>query len=260
MKTLEKMSFSRRLQVIISFVFYIIFALFMAYQIVQAKTISIKIVLLLFSILILGVALYSEYLKHLFSEAIKTITIDLNPEQAMEKFNHLLKKDVFHAYKNDKKIFDTLYYMDQMQYNECLNHLQENYKFFHSSADQLLIYHYTNFYCSYMVGDSVTAQSEYKKLKRMRDTKVKGIRVSPLYNWEFIDGLYLMSRKDYKQSFNVLKSVNTQNMNLREKAQYYYHFAQLCSKTKDNNLKNHYVHEIKNIHGSSNVCLKGVRL
>lgn len=260
MKTLEKMSFSKKLQRVLSFVFYIIFAIFMAYQIVQAKAISVKIVLSLLSILILGVALYSEYLKYLYSEAIKTITIDLDPEKAMQKFNHLLKKDFFHAYKNDKKIFDTLYYMDQMQYKECLDHLQENYKFFHSSADQLLIYHFTNFYCSYMVGDSETSQSEYKKLKRMRDTKVKGVRVSPLYNWEFIDGLYLLSKKDYKQSFNVMKTVNTQNMNLREKALYYYHFAQLCSKTKDNNLKNHYVHEIKNLNGSSNICLKGVRL
>lgn len=260
MKTLEKMSFSKSLQIILPFVFYIIFALFMIYQIVQAKTILIKIILLLLSVLILGVALYSEYLKYLYRKAIKIITIDLNPEKAMQEFDHLLKKDVFHAYKNDKKIFDTLYYMDQMQYKECLNHLQENYKFFHSSADQLLIYHYTNFYCSYMVDDYATAQSEYNKLERMRNTKVKGIRISPLYNWEFMDGLYLMSRKDYKQSLNVFKSVNTQNMNLREKVQYYYHFAQLCSKIKDKNLKKHYVHEMKELHGSSNICLKGVNL
>ncbi len=32
-----------------------------------------------------------------------------------------------------------------------------------------------------------------------------------------MDAVYLVSRKDYKQSLNVFKSVNTENMNPREK-------------------------------------------
>lgn len=156
-----------------------------------------------------------------------------------------------------KKIFDTLYYIDQMQYKKCLEHIEENSKFFHSSIDQLLIYHYTKFYCSFMLNDLECTKQEYNKLERMRNTKIKGAKVSPLFNWEFMDAIYLISRKDYKQSYNVFKSVNTDNMNPREKVQYYYQFGLLCNKIKEKNLYNNYKNKIINLKGLSNTCKKG---
>lgn len=257
MKTLEKMSFSQNAQQIISYTFYILFAGYSIYKIIQAEFISTKILFIILLIIILGISLYSEYLKHLYRKAIKTIAYDLNPEKANEQFNELLKKDVFHAYKNDKKIFDTLYYIDQMQYAKCLKHIEENSKFFHSTIDQLLIYHYTKFYCSFMLNDLECAKQEYNKLERMRNTKVKGAKVSPLFNWEFMDAVYLVSRKDYKQSLNVFKSVNTENMNPREKAQYYYQFGLLCNKIKEKHLCENYKNKIITLKGLSNTCKKG---
>lgn len=257
MKSLEKLSFSQNAQQIISYTFYILFAGFSVYKIIQVEFISIKILFIILLVIILGVALYSEYLKRLYKKAIKTIAFDLDPEKANEQFKKLLNKDVFHAYNNDKKIFDTLYYIDQMQYKKCLEHIEDNSKFFHSSIDQLLIYHYTKFYCSFMSNDLKCAKQEYNKLERMRNTKVKGARVSPLFNWEFMDAIYLISRKDYKQSYNVFKSVNTDNMNPREKVQYYYQFALLCNKIKDKNLYKNYKNKIINLKGLSNTCKKG---
>ena len=257
MKSLEKMSFSQNAQQIISYAFYILFAGYSIYKIFQAKFMSTKILVIIRLIIILGVALYSEYLKHLYKKAIKTIAFDLDPEKANDKFNTLLKKDVFHAYNNDKKIFDTLYYIDQMEYKKCLEHIEENTKFFHSTVDQLLIYHYTKFYCSFMLNDLECAKQEYNKLERMRNTKVKGAKVSPLFNWEFMDAIYLVSRKDYKQSLNVFKSVNTENMNPREKAQYYYQFAMLCNKIKEKSLSENYKNKIITLKGLSNTCKKG---
>ena len=257
MKSLEKMSFSQNAQQIISYAFYILFAGYSIYKIFQAKFMSTKILFIILLIIILGVALYSEYLKHLYKKAIKTIAFDLDPEKANDKFNTLLKKDVFHAYNNDKKIFDTLYYIDQMEYKKCLEHIEENTKFFHSTVDQLLIYHYTKFYCSFMLNDLECAKQEYNKLERMRNTKVKGAKVSPLFNWEFMDAIYLVSRKDYKQSLNVFKSVNTENMNPREKAQYSYQFAMLCNKIKEKSLSENYKNKIITLKGLSNTCKKG---
>lgn len=103
MKPLEKMSFSQNAQQIISYVFYILFAGFSIYKIIQVEFLSTKILFIILLVIILAVALYSEYLKHLYRKAIKTIAYDLNPERANEQFNELLKKDVFHAYNNDKK-------------------------------------------------------------------------------------------------------------------------------------------------------------
>ena len=138
-----------------------------------------------------------------------------------------------------------------------LEHIEENSKFFHSSIDQLLIYHYTKFYCSFMLNDLECTKQEYNKLERMRNTKIKGAKVSPLFNWEFMDAIYLISRKDYKQSYNVFKSVNTDNMNPREKVQYYYQFGLLCNKIKEKNLYNNYKNKIINLKGLSNTCKKG---
>lgn len=97
MKPLEKMSFSQNSQQIISYVFYILFAGFSIYKIIQVEFLSTKILFIILLVIILAVALYSEYLKHLYKhlyrKAIKTIAYDLNPERANEQFNELLKKD-----------------------------------------------------------------------------------------------------------------------------------------------------------------------
>ena len=91
MKPLEKMSFSQNAQQIISYTFYILFAGYSIYKIIQAEFISTKILFIILLIIILGIALYSEYLKHLYRKAIKTIAYDLNPEKANEQFNELSK-------------------------------------------------------------------------------------------------------------------------------------------------------------------------
>lgn len=103
MKTLEKMSLSQNAQQIISYTFYILFAGYSIYKIIQTEFISTKILFIILLIIILGISLYSEYLKHLYRKAIKTIAYDLNPEKANEQFNELLKKTYFTPIKMIKK-------------------------------------------------------------------------------------------------------------------------------------------------------------
>lgn len=260
MKSLEKMSFTYNTRNIISFLFYIVFGVFTIIQIIHTPTYSSKIFYLILLILILGVALYSEYLKYIYRKAIKVIAFDLDAKKGEEIFETLLKKDIFHSYKNDKKIFDTLYYIDQMKFEECLEYIEKHSKFFHSSIDQLLIYHYTKFYCSYNLGNYNIAKEEYSKLERMKNQKTKGAKVSPIYNWEFIDSVYLSSKKDYKQSLNTFKTVNTQNMNNREKVHYYYQCAVVCLKLKDRVQATKYIEYIKKLDGKSQICKEGEAL
>ncbi len=260
MKTLEKMSLTQYAQNITSIIFYIVFAIFTFIQIIHATNAPSKIFYFILLILILGIALYSEYLKYLFKQAIYALTFDLDAEKGKRTFEKLLRKDIFHSYKNDKKIFDTLYYIDQMKFQECLDFIEENSQFFHSSIDQLLIYHYTKFYCSYNLENYKITKEEYSKLERMKSQKIKGTKVSPLYNWEFIDSIYLSSKKDYKQSLNTFKTVNTQNMNNREKVHYYYQYAMESLKTKDQTQTSKYIHYIKQCNGKSAICKKGESL
>ena len=80
MKTLEKMSFSQNAQQIISYTFYILFAGYSIYKIIQTEFISTKILFIILLIIILGISLYSEYLKHLYRKAIKTIAYEFQEE------------------------------------------------------------------------------------------------------------------------------------------------------------------------------------
>ena len=260
MKIFEKLSYTNNTRRIISFIFYLVFAVFVLSQIVKTEVMLHRILYILLLVLVLGMALFSEYLKLLYEKAIKTIAFDLDPELAMEKYDHLNKLDKFKAYKNSKLIFDTLYYIDQMEYDKCLQHLQDNYKFFHASLDQLLIYHFTNFYCSFMTDDLETAKAEYQKLLRMKNAKSKGNKVSPLYNWEFLDAIYQFARKEYKQAYNSFKTVNTVNMNPREQVQYSMQFARLCKKINKTNTLDENLSKIKAMNGKSKTCLEIERI
>ena len=49
----------------------------------------------------------------------------------------------------------------------------------------------------------------------------------------------------------------TQNMNPREKIQYYYQFTLLCNKIKEKHLCENYKNKIITLKGLSNTCKKG---
>ena len=260
MKIFEKMSYTKNTRRIISFIFYLIFTVFVLAQVFKTDILLHRILYLVLLAIVLGMALFSEYLKLCYEKAIKTLAFDLDPELAMKQYERLNSLDKFKAYRNSKLIFDTLYYIDQMEYSRCLKHLEENYKFFHASLDQLLIYHFTSFYCSFMTEDLETAKTEYQKLLRMKNAKSKGNKVSPLYNWEFLDALYQFARKEYKQSYNTFKTVNTINMNPREKVQYHMQFARLSSKIGKKNTVDENLCKIKEMGGKSRTCLEIERI
>lgn len=237
MNILKKASFNANVQSFVSIIIYIIFIIYSLFQINKAQQVSTKLFFILIIGILLAFAYWSEYLKHTFRKAIRVITIDCDPDKANDIYNDLLKRDKFNSYKNDKYIFDTLYYIDKKQYQDCLDHIEEQSKFFHSSLDQLLIYHFSKFFCSYQLNDLNTAKEEYNKLKRMKDTKVKGAKVSPLYNWDFLEAVYDACKKEYRQSYNQMKKVNTDYMNNREKIQYYEEFEKISRKVNDSKME-----------------------
>lgn len=255
---MRKLRFSPKTQQIITYLFYFIFFIFSVYQIFQTDNLTHKILYAVFSILILGIALYSEYLKHLYKKAIYKIAFDCDPIQAENQMNDLLKKDFFKAYKNEKIIFDTLVYVDQNEFQACLDHLEKNYEFFHASLDQLLIYHFNVFYCSWQLNDIDKAIDEYNKMLRMKNKKTKGAKANALYNWEYIEALYQLARKEYKQSYNAFKKVNITNMNPRELVQYHTYFAQVCAILKNKAQQKEHLEAIKQYHGKSKICLGGM--
>lgn len=226
MNIAQKISFQPQFRNIIMGLIYLAFTGYSVYQMAITPQLEGKIAYLIVIVVILGIALWSEYLRHLYQKAIIILNKDGNPEEAKKTFDGLLKKDIFRGYRKTVLIFDTLYYADQMDAQGCLDTLEKDHKFFHSCMDNLLIWDYTKFYAYFLMNNRTKTKAQYERVIKLKDVKVKGTKISPLYNWEFIKGVYLMSCKDYKKSIKAFQNVNPKNMNNRELMHYYYQFAQ----------------------------------
>lgn len=222
-----KHAFFLRYRSIIICIFYVIFLIFSIYNIYDANNLSTKLFYAALTFVLLAVSLYSEYLRKLYNRAIQTLTFDVDPKKANKQMLDLLHKDYFKDYTNSKIIFDTLYDTDMYQITEGLERLEKHEKFFHSSLDQLYIYHYTKFYLNFILDNTEKVKQEYSFLLRLKGAKVKGNKVSPLYNWEFIDAIYLFSKKNYKESAHMFDKINMKYMNPRERMHVYYQYGQL---------------------------------
>lgn len=207
---------------IITLIFFIAFLIFSIYQIINATNLTTCIFYIILTIVMLSIAFYSEYFRLLYQKATKTLLFNVDTTLAKEQFNHLMKKDILHAYKNSEAIFDTLYFADEMRPEECLKTLEKNNKYFHGSLDSLLIYHYTKFYANFLQNKYEVTIAEYSHIIRLKETKIKGKKISPLYNWEFIDAIYQFARKDYRQSLKIFNNIDDRYMNQREKMHMYY--------------------------------------
>ena len=113
------------------------------------------------------------------------------------------------SYRTTQLIFDTLYYQDIGKPQTCIELLESNEKTFRSSLDYLLIRNYTYFYSYYKLGNRTKVKHWYPEVMKLKDTKIKGSKVSPLYNWEFIEAVYLSCMKDYKKSLAKFKQIDT---------------------------------------------------
>lgn len=223
--SISKLAFSEKARKTITFIIYIIFAIFTISNLIKEPSIVGKLCYLFILLLFLGIAGWAEYLRYLYHKMIEALGMQCNPEKAMYYYHDLKKKDFFKSYKQTLLVFDTLYYQDINKPEEAINLLNEHEKTFKSSLDYLLIRNYTYFISYYQLGNHTKVKKYFPEVMKMKDKKIKGSKVSPLYNWTLIEAIYLLSTKDYKKSVQAFKNVNTKNMNHRELALYYNEFG-----------------------------------
>lgn len=260
MSITQRISFHPQLRNLIMGAIYIAFTGYSIYQMIQTPQIEGKICYLIIIGAILGIALWSEYLRHLYQKAIRLLNMEGTPVEAKQQFDELIKKDIFKGYRKTVLIFDTLYYADQLQPNECLNTLEKDHKFFHSSLDNLLVYDYTKFYAYFLLNNHTKTKQQYERVMKLKDVKVKGNKISPLYNWEFIEAIYQFACKDYKKSLKAFQNVNPKNMNHRELMHYYYQFAQLYITMGKKDLASDYLDKVIALGGNSRMKQKAEAL
>ena len=232
-KGLSRLTFSETTRRIITIAIYAFFTIYTLYKLLQEPSPEGKICYGLLLIIFMGVALWAEYLRILYQKMITALNMDCDAGLAKHYYNILKKRDFMKSYRTTQLIFDTLYYQDIGKPQTCIELLESNEKTFRSSLDYLLIHNFTYFYSYYKLGNRTKIKHWYPEVMKLKDTKIKGSKVSPLYNWEFIEAVYHSCMKDYKKSLAKFKQIDTRYMNNREMAQYYTEFGKVYKELND---------------------------
>ena len=227
MFNIRKHAFSEKWRNIISAVIYIIFIIYSVNLIIQTEQLSSKLFYAALVLILISVVALSEYLRLLYRQALKTLFMDCAPDAAQQLEAKLLKYDIFKAYKKTMLIFDLMVNADLNQYQQNIDLLDQNEKFFKQSLDNLLIRNYNYFKAYIGIDNKTKAKKYYQDTIKMKGAKLQGSKVSPLYSWEEIDAVYYLCIKDIKKSKNAFANTNIQMMNNRELSHYYYDYAQL---------------------------------
>lgn len=218
---------------VVTYLMYAAFLIYTVMKLIEEPSAAGKTAYGLILLVILGVAVWAEYLRVLYYKMIKELSMECNPSGAKHYYHLLQKRDFLKSYRYTLMIFDTLYYQDINQPAKCIEIVDNNEKAFRSSLDYLLIRNYTYFYSYYKLGNRTKVKKYYPEVMMMKDKKVKGTKVSPLYNWEFIEAIYLLCDKDYKKAIAAFANINPKNMNNRELSQYYTEFGKAYMEVKD---------------------------
>ncbi|MEG0576936.1 MAG: hypothetical protein RR500_03700 [Bacilli bacterium] len=247
MKNMRKFSFNEQARRFITYIVYIIFSLYTLYKLINEPSVAGKVSYLIILFLFLGIACWAEYLHILYQNMIEALTMKGNLIEAYCYYADLKRKDFLKSYRQPLLVFETLYYQDSNQPKKSIQVIENNEKVFKSSLDYLLIKYYTYFYSNYRLGNRSQVKKYYPKVMNLKGARGKGMKVSPLYNWEFIEAIYLFSTKDYKNSLSKFKQINIKNMNPRECSQYYLEFAKIYLTLNDKeNAKKMFLKTVEN--------------
>lgn len=218
---LKQFIFHPKTQRIINFIIYTVFVIFSVNLILKTQDIKVKALYLAITLIMLSVAMFAEYLKYQYHLAIKALNMECDPENAVTIFNHLQKKDIFRSYKNDRILFDLLYYVATFDSERILKHLETYDKQFRSSIDMLFIRNVSTFQAYVYANNKTQAKKWYPEIVKLKDAKVKGHKIAPIYHYTELEALFYYMSNDYQKALKNYKLVNTAYMNNKELTQFY---------------------------------------
>jgi hypothetical protein len=203
---------------ILLYVLFVYFTLDLALKQEKAFDAIMYILLLVFFI---SFALLHEYLTFVFKKSIYALTVSANAEEAINEIQSLIKYDVFKSYAVSIFMFKCLAYLDQNQPNKVLE-LTQTDKLPKSSRDVVLMKNYAIFRAYVLLNNKTKMKKAYKDLIELKNIKIKGKKLSPLFSWDDIEAEYEWMMGDNKKALSHLAKSNVNVMNQREKAQHYF--------------------------------------
>lgn len=224
MKKLTNYAFSAEAKRTVHFIIYIIFIFFIFYQIKNATSINIKLAHAFLAIIFLSIALLSEYLEFQYQRAIKALNYECDPDKAVLIFDNLQKKDLLKAYKNNRILFDVVYNLAIYNPDQTLTLLDKYDKQFRSSIDMLLIRNVSKFISYIEANNKTQAKKCYPEITKLSGAKVKGHKISLIYNLEELEALYYYISNDFDKACKTYEKVNPIYMNNKEQTQLYLYY------------------------------------
>ncbi len=211
---------------IFNIILYILFVLIYLSLIRSTNDIFTKIFFTIVLILVVAFNLLYDYLKYLYQKLQIAFTIELDLGQAQKLKEKIIKFDVFKGFKDSLLLSDVLMSLDNNQPQLTLDLLDSNPKFFTSSVDMIYIRNHSAFKAYTLLENRSKSKQTFQELNKFREVSQRknNKQISPLYNWDQIDALYLYITKDYKKSVELYKKSNVNNMNPRELTHYYYEY------------------------------------
>lgn len=224
------------IRLIINVIAFVIFLIFGLQQINASTEFAGKAMLSILIFTFLFFAIWYEWVRYVQRQAIYTLNFECDPDKAKEIMQKCKKLDFFNSYKNPNVIFDLLYHTDKQDAQSLINLIQTHEKsLLKRSLDMLLVYNYSMFTYNRMIGNKAQSRKFHQGMFELKDRKIKGKRISPLYNWEMLDAELHLVNQDYKKAYASLNNANISQMNIREQS--YYYFYKLCCELQLNQPK-----------------------
>ncbi len=228
-------------------IIYVAFLFYSISFIIQATTFSSQLFYTLITIVFLSIALFAEYLEHLYESAIKALNYECDPEKAKELMNQLQAIDFLNAYKKRRILFDLLYHLALLNSNEAIHHIHMHDTFFRSTPDSLFIRNTSLFIAYVQSNQKSQAKKAWAKVITFKSASYQKRKGAALYNWDELEGLYHFISNHPEKACRSYKNVNPIYMNNKEKSQFYFFYYQAAVKCHMDSLSHELLEKLMEI-------------
>ncbi len=198
--------------------FYIVFAIYGVSILTKWTSLCLQIGFGLFMTACLFIAIYYDVLRYHNRQAIIAMNFTLDEAKARRHRDFVAKYDFFKSYALNLLILDLYFAQDQQNPTAMQELLVKGEKRLRRSLDTLLVYYYNMFIMQSLLPNKTQARAYYEKFAEMRGSKIKGGKLSEVYNWDAAEAELHLVNGDGKKARACLKNVNTKFLNRREKA------------------------------------------
>lgn len=168
--------------------------------------------MLILCLAIFACAVYYEYLKYLYQDALYTLNFLLDPEAAEMKYQRVCRMDITKNYEKNSGIFEVMLAMEKKEPDKVLKLIAKNEKKFRSSVELLIVMYYYQIRAYLMLGNVKKVNQVYSEAQAVEKMKKR----PNLIHYDELDGLHELALGNNKKAYECFKSVKVSKMNPKE--------------------------------------------